>query len=74
MLSMDNEKRSNKSLNSMRQMRVTFDLPSGNESIAEWLRYWDSISSDQRIQLRRMDLANIPEDFPRPPQQVGEET
>lgn len=66
MLSGDNEKK-NKRSNSMRQMRAAFGLPSHNEAIPEWLRYWDSLSSEDRIQLRRMDLSTLSQsDIPSP--------
>jgi hypothetical protein len=42
--------------NSMRQMREAFGLPLGNEHIHDWLSYWDSLSQDQRMELRRINL------------------
>jgi hypothetical protein len=66
MISDDNERRTGKSGNNMRQMRAAFGISTADETIHEWLRFWDSITSEQRIQLRRMNLSIIPDDFPRP--------
>lgn len=45
--------------NTMKDMRKAFGLPLGNDGIAEFLDFWDSLNSAQRTQLRRGDLANI---------------
>lgn len=77
MLSGDNErtKASPKpwNSNSMRQMRAAFGLSLNADAIADWLNYWDTLTAEQRIQLRRMDLSTLPEsDFPRPPKTTAE--
>ncbi len=55
--------------NSMRQMRAAFGLSLDSSAIHDWLLYWDSLTTDQRIQLRRMDLDTLLEsDIPRPPE------
>lgn len=71
MLSGDNERTkangSPRNSNSMREMRAAFGLDLSAEAIQDWLLYWDSLTADQRIQLRRMDLDKIWEsDLPRP--------
>lgn len=64
MISADGE---NTRHNSMRAMREAFGLPLGNEHIRDWLRYWDSLDSEQRLQLRRRNLSTLlSTDFPRP--------
>ena len=72
MLSGDNErtKASGKpwNSNSMRQMRAAFGLSLDSSAIHDWLLYWDTLTQEQRVQLRRMDLEKIWEsDIPHPP-------
>lgn len=54
--------------NTMKDMRKAFGLPLGNDGIAEFLVFWDSVSQVQRDQLRRLDLDKIDEwwDSPMP--------
>ncbi len=56
MISGDEEK---SRLNSMREMREAYGLPTHNGAIPEWLRFWDSLSQEERLQLRRMDLSTL---------------
>lgn len=52
--------------NTMKDMRKALGLPLGNDGIAEFLKFWDSLNQAQRTQLRRDDLNNIDDwDFPQ---------
>ena len=54
--------------NSMREMRAAFGLSLEASAIQDWLLYWDTLTQEQRVQLRRMDLEKIWEsDIPHPP-------
>lgn len=53
--------------NTMKDMRKALGLPLGNDGIAEFLLFWDSLNQAQRTQFRRDDLNNIDQwDFPTP--------
>jgi hypothetical protein len=53
--------------NTMKDMRKALGLPLGNDGIAEFLEFWDSLNQAQRIQFRRGDLNNIDQwNFHRP--------
>lgn len=47
--------------NTMKDMRKALGLPLGNDGIGEFLKFWDSLNQEQRMQLRRGDLSNINE-------------
>lgn len=54
--------------NSMRQMRAAFGMSTDNEGIHEWLKYWDSLTPEHRMELRRMNLKKLfDSDIPSPP-------
>lgn len=71
MISGDNERTkasgNPRNSNSMREMRAAFGLPLGIDYIHEWLTYWDSLTYEQRVELRRMNLDELHlSDIPRP--------
>lgn len=43
----------------MREIRPALGLPHGEEGIHEFLEYWMSLTQEERVQLRTMDLAEL---------------
>lgn len=54
--------------NSMRAMRAVMGMPDTIDSLMEFLVYWETLSLEQHIQLRTMDLEKEWEscNLPRP--------
>lgn len=45
--------------NTMRDMRVAFDMPDGLEAMDKFLIYWDKLGTADRLKLRTMDLTKF---------------
>lgn len=61
---------SEKIWNPMRKIRQALDLPMTDEGIHEFLDYWMTLTHDEKVQLRTMDLNTLKDNpWNTPPQQ-----